>query len=294
MVALPYSQASTLFLNVALAHEMGHFAFQELNVAAQLSPSAISSVQAAVGKPLASLDLVWYKDRVLRWCEEVYCDLFALWLIGPSFSFSFIELFALARIAPQTLPDGTTLSPAASLATFDDSHPAPSFRLGTHVRFLADLGWWDKIKVGSSHYLRLLLDAEGLDRSSFSFVSQNRRGFESEALSGFFQIVPEIIKAVKDIFSTVPTELDSFETQREAIEEYLSYGVVPSRLVSGEDTLLPSAVALVNAAHLFYLEHLDRLIGKIHDAKTDCLECRALWAERVEMWTSKALEDLNF
>jgi hypothetical protein len=49
---------------------------------------------------------------------------------------------------------------------------------------------------------------------------------------------------------------------------------------------------LLNAANLFYLERLDLLIGKIRGGRPDCLECRALWAERVEMWTSKALEDI--
>jgi hypothetical protein len=54
----------------------------------------------------------------------------------------------------------------------------------------------------------------------------------------------------------------------------------------------PKIVALLNAANLFYLERLDLLIDKISGGQAECLQCRALWAERVEMWTSKALEDI--
>jgi hypothetical protein len=94
IVAIPYSQSSSLFLNVALSHEMGHFAFQERDEAAKLSPAVVKAIQASAGSTLPPLDLAWCKGRVLRWCEEVYCDLFALSLVGPAFSFSFIELFA--------------------------------------------------------------------------------------------------------------------------------------------------------------------------------------------------------
>ena len=68
---------------------------------------------------------------------------------------------------------------------------------------------------------------------------------------------------------------------------------MPSRLVSGDNVTIPSIVPLVNSAHLFYLEELDTLINRISGSRNECLECRALWAERVEMWTSKALEDIG-
>jgi hypothetical protein len=136
IVAIPYSQSSSLFLNVALAHEMGHFAFQERDEASKLSPVVVGAIQAAAGRALLPLELAWCKDRVLRWCEEVYCDLFALSLIGPAFSFSFIELFAYSRLAPNLSRGGSTTAPIASVATFVDSHPAAAYRLGEHVRFL--------------------------------------------------------------------------------------------------------------------------------------------------------------
>jgi hypothetical protein len=295
IIALPYSQASAIFLNVALAHEMGHFAFQIRNESVRLSPAVISTVQAKTARTLTSLELVWCKDRVLRWCEEIYCDLFALWLIGPSFSFSYIELFAFSRVTPKFSPGTTALPPVAALATFRDSHPAAAFRLGEHVRFLrsAGLDWWEKIKTSSSHYIRLLAEAEALPENSFTYASQQRDDLKAISLAAFFVVVPLISNSLRSTFGTVPSESKSFEDSRASIIEYLSYGIVPSRLVSGDEVQTPSSVALINSAHLFYLDDLDNLIGRIQGANVDCLECRALWSERVEMWTSKALEDVS-
>jgi hypothetical protein len=297
IIAIPYSQASSLFLNVALAHEMGHFAFQERDEATKLSPTVVKAIQAAASSTLPPLDLAWCKGRVLRWCEEVYCDLFALSLIGPAFSFSFIELFAYSRLAPNLSSGGTTTAPIASVATFVDTHPAAAYRLGAHVRFLqdADIDWWHKVRGSSSHYVSLLIDAAALPLSTYNFDTQYRqyKHLEKLVLSAFFAIANDLSATVKATFDGVPSEADVFESQCPLIQEYLSYGVVPSCLVSGSGAYSPSIVSLVNSAYLFYVDQLDTLIGKIAGAKAECLECRSLWAERVEMWTSKALEDVT-
>jgi hypothetical protein len=298
IVAIPYSQSSSLFLNVALAHEMGHFAFQEHDEASKLGPSAIRAIQSAAGRVLLPIELAWCKDRVLRWCEEVYCDLFALLLIGPAFSFSFIELFAYSRLAPNLTPGGATTAPIASETTFRDTHPAAAYRLGEHVRFLqrADIDWWHKIEGSSSHYVRLLLDASALPvtTTTYKFVTQyNKPGLEKIALDAFFATANDLSATVKATFAGVPSEADVFKDQCPLIQEYLSCGVVPSRLVSDKGVYSPSIVSLVNSAYLFYVNQLDTLISKIAGAKAECLECRSLWAERVEMWTSKALEDVT-
>ena len=274
---------------------MGHFAYQERAEAAKLAPGVITAIQTTAGRSLQPLELAWCKDRVLRWCEEVYCDLFALSLIGPSFSFCFIELFAYSRLAPNLKAGGTTTSPIASVATFVDTHPAPAFRLGEHVRFLkgADVGWWNQIEQTTNHYVRLLIDAEALPLTTFNFVTQFKPGLESIALNAFFATVTHLSSVVKAAFVGVPSEVDTFESQSQLIQEYLSSGVVPSRLVSGKGAYSPSIVSLINSAYVFYIDKLDTLIGQISGAKTDCLQCRSLWAERVEMWTSKALEDVT-
>ena len=200
-------------------------------------------------------------------------------------------------MAPNLIPGGTTTAPIASEATFRDSHPAAAYRLGEHVRFLQDanIGWWHKIGGSSSHYVRLLLDAAALPvtTTTYKFVTQYKPGLEKIALDAFFATANDLSATVKATFTGVPSEADVFESQCPLIQEYLSCGVVPSRLVSDKGVYSPSIVSLVNSAYLFYVDKLDTLIGKIAGAKEECLECRSLWAERVEMWTSKALEDVT-
>ncbi len=90
----------------------------------------------------------------------------------------------------------------------------------------------------------------------------------------------------------MPSGTVSFHDQRAVIEKYLSFGVVPSRLVFPDGNVqLPKTVALLNASSLFYLSVWTFFIEKISGGRPDCLECRTLWATR-EMWTRKALEDI--
>jgi len=77
------------------------------------------------------------------------------------------------------------------------------------------------------------------------------------------------------------------------VRTYLTYGVVPSTLVQGGKESFPDAVALINAAYLFYLENLPQLMKRISKQDKNNLSHRSKWAERVEMWALKALEDLS-
>jgi hypothetical protein len=139
-----------------------------------------------------------------------------------------------------------------------------------------------------------MAEAEGLPKDTFTFQSHFKSALLSEViLETFLLAVGEVSRVVKETFAGVPSETGSFHDQRSVIEKYLSFGVVPSRLVFPNGAVQPpNIVALLNAANLFYLERLDSLIDNIDGGRPDCLECRALWAETVEMWTSKALEDI--
>jgi hypothetical protein len=283
---------------------MGHFAFQERAEADRIRPAIANALRATIaGMTLGSRDPEWCRDRVLGWCEEIYCDLFALWLIGPCFSFSFIEIFALSRLVPSVSPTGDKVPGIAMAASFTDSHPAMAFRIGEQVRFLQrkELGWWDEInekadekdQPATSHYLTVMAEAEGLPKDAFKFQSQSKPALSQVILETFLLAVGEVSNVVKEAFAGVPSEIGLFHDQRSVIEKYLSFGVVPSRLVFLDGTVQsPNVVSLLNAANLFYLERLDNLIDQIDRQRSDCLECRARWTERIEMWTSKALEDI--
>ena len=71
--------------------------------------------------------------------------------------------------------------------------------------------------------------------------------------------------------------------------------MVPSTLVQKRKERFPDAIALINAAYLFYLESLPELMQRIKGQSEDSLSLslRSKWAERVESWTLKALEDIG-
>jgi hypothetical protein len=142
IVAIPYSQSSSLFLNTALAHEMGHFAFDKrcenkgfykLVVAALSNNKTLSAIQS-------QLEIQLCIDTAIRWLTEIYCDLFALYLIGPCFSLAYIELFALLR-AKRAISVGSKPSSVYSLLEFCDTHPATAVRLLIEQNQLVVRAW---------------------------------------------------------------------------------------------------------------------------------------------------------
>jgi hypothetical protein len=73
LIGIPYSQASSLYLNCLIAHEMGHFVFEELALKDGLLPEIGSQL-----KEVSEASLDWSKDRLVSWAEELFCDLFAV------------------------------------------------------------------------------------------------------------------------------------------------------------------------------------------------------------------------
>jgi hypothetical protein len=82
-IQIPYSQADGLFLNTILAHEMGHFIYQEyashdVEVAIDTALGAMEKETGELNEGTAAL----CEELVSNWVQEVFCDLFAICLIG--------------------------------------------------------------------------------------------------------------------------------------------------------------------------------------------------------------------
>lgn len=95
MIGIPYSQSSSLYLNCLIAHEIGHFVFQNLQLRQKLLPHVGQSLKLSLGAKFASAGaeyLDWSRDRLLSWSEELFCDLFAIWLVGPCYALAYVEL----------------------------------------------------------------------------------------------------------------------------------------------------------------------------------------------------------
>jgi hypothetical protein len=280
IVGLPYSQAKAVFLNALLAHEMGHFSFQKRDERKRLSSPLTAVFAKQSVSAFSKQDVARCLGIALGWLEEIYCDLFALRLAGPSFSYAFIELFALTRRKPS--------------AEFSGSHPAMALRLREQTRLLqaSSEPWWPMMLQSPNHYTDLLARTMDLKDSDCSCKNAVVGGVEQVALSCFFEMLGEVAKAINDIFGESDQEVALFSTQRDVIGAYLSFGVVPSRLIIGTEAVNPSGITLLNATYGFYLNHLDSLLIRLSAVDRNCVQCRAYWAERVEMWAGKALEDV--
>jgi hypothetical protein len=92
LIGMPYSQSDGFLLNCLLAHEMGHVAYQEVyspDVATEIE-RVLEALEKEVGV-LDDQDITLSLDTLKYWTEEIFCDLFAICLIGPAYSFALIE-----------------------------------------------------------------------------------------------------------------------------------------------------------------------------------------------------------
>ena len=311
VIQFPYSQAESVFLNCLIAHEMGHFLFDELTdqVYNELLKTIGDSLKAAFRGQYSTTsgdDLRWCRDVLRDWAEEIFCDLFALWMVGPCFSLAYIELLDLAiGLYPSTIPSNAYLM----TPIFTRSHPARLFRLKEHASLLKRLGWWTSVVEFDTHLIELLKLAEKAPEAQFSFVVRDvsKSHLAAPTLEAFFLLTPHIGTVVDNLMAGVDSGLSGYLRFHNLIEDYLSNGVVPSTVVVGNSAMArmrsaaglgppptpsnPDFVAIINTAYKFYLENLATLVDKIEQASSKSCADRNVWLKRLEAWTMKAIED---
>lgn len=275
-IAIPYSQATSIFTNMLICHELGHFAFEELARGAHLSPH----IDLALKKTVKSFDKApeakksWCRRQLTDWAEEIYCDLFALRLIGPAYSFASMELFSLLGL----LDDKGSCE-------FNRSHPADAYRFREHLLELKSQGWWAAVRPLKAEHIQLIEHLGGLPDSKYSF-------FDAPALVKAFLLLRKRIRdLVGQSIVAAGSDLREFRKWNGKIGEYLSYGIVPSTIALNRRFHFPSPVAVMNAAFTFYLQGLGRLIRNTSGHIPERVADRGRLSGRVEMWTMKALED---
>jgi hypothetical protein len=286
LVGIPYSQANSFFMNCLLPHEMGHFAYQEVfevDAATEID-DALERMEADVGR-LDNLDLALCRDTLARWLEEIFCDLFAICLIGPAFSFALIEVTGVMVLARATT-DGET-----DFHLFVQDHPAEVARFAAQLRLLQILGWWDEIKTFDSGAIEVL---ETSIRSSEHLHVQLGlpEGVTEERLLQCYEELCNWLLEYLPKHTPVPQEhIRDFHDQSDAICDYFRAAVVPSSVKVANQQKHPTAVVLINSAFKFYLEHLPELIDNVEGEDKQSVEARSRYAEKIELWTLKAIED---
>lgn len=286
LIEMPYSQGTNLFMNLVICHELGHFAFEELGIEASLSREIDDVLKTLSGyDEMSEPDLSWCRERLKYWSEEIYCDRFAVGLIGPAYSFAYVELF-----------DMIGTSDTGDVVEFYDTHPADACRFKEHEDQLRSCGWWDLLGQNPrTSYVDLISKLAGVPEAEYTYDSEEKTSLADPVLKAFLALKPKIASLVRDTLRDKMRRFRGDADRKEIglVRRYLGYGVVPSTLVSNKEETVPDPVALINGAYLFYLESLSELMKKIAGQSEISLSHRSKWAERVEMWTLKALEDLS-
>ncbi|HVP54782.1 MAG TPA: hypothetical protein VMU45_07285 [Candidatus Eisenbacteria bacterium] len=298
MIGIPYSQSSSLYLNFLIAHEMGHFVFEKLQLKDRLLPhieTALKTVMKKGFEAASDEDLQLSKDRLSAWAEEMFCDLFAVWLIGPCYCFAYIELFGLTTILDDAQPSGFSVTAGAGSTIFTPSHPADLLRLKQQVLLLQKLRWWPAIESIKSHYVSVLSSSQNVQRESFGY-RDNDAPLAEEAISGFMILSPHILNAVTDIMKDangkkLDSRLNSYRKFNDEIGKYLVRAVVPSTVFLDGQHWYPDEITLLNASTRLYLESLENLMEGVEEQNPHLPSHRSNWTKRLEALTTKAIED---
>lgn len=287
LIGMPYSQSDGFLLNCLLAHEMGHVAYQEVyspDVTTEIERS-LEALENEVGV-LDDQDITLSLDTLKYWTEEIFCDLFAICLIGPAYSFALIELTGATLLAdsPDTIVD--------MFHSFMEYHPAEIARFYFHVMLHKKLGWWPEMEKISSPYVDVLKVSQTKSANVRIETTTIPESIGDERfLKCFWQISAWLVKFVPKQVSFASDPIKYYREQSDAICESFRQAVVPSTVVIDGRRMHPDPIVLINAAFRFYLEGIPKLIDNTEQGDRASVESRSSSAERLEMWALKAIED---
>jgi hypothetical protein len=238
------------------------------------------------------------KDILIKqmelWAEEIFCDLFGIMLIGPCYTYAFIEAYDLSVVLDSS---GAILDEMVPhLLQFYDTYPSFIFRLQQQSVLLRGLPWWDRIDQNPSRSSSLLKAMQGIPMETH--VEGNRaQGANIRVLEA---ILPDIRQAIGIAFDRVDDGFAEFYQLNPTVQNYLANGVVPSTLNvrtgkgPEEVTTMPvSPLVLLNSGMEFYLTHIDKLMRSIPEEDEKLFDRRLHWIRRIEEWIAKAIEDMS-
>lgn len=299
LIGIPNSQGDALFLNCLLAHEIGEYAYARRGIQSTLAPNADTALQNQLGSTFTSRPVTVrsrIRQTILQWAKEIFCDTFAIRLVGPCYSFAYVELFDLTNLLTKegTLIVGEDSKPQIESYRAYPSHP---LRLKLQSELLRREGWWDVIKDMDSRQTALIGGLLQLDLQAFVDAEEAAGGDRAPFFKALLDVLPNVTAEVGRVTDGIDPRLHEYGYLRAPIAEYLGNGIVPSTLnvIDASNHLHqahPTAITLLNAAYRFYLEGVEGLMSKIAGQSPASVLQRAAWMRRTEQWTAKALEDV--
>jgi hypothetical protein len=291
-IEIPYSQGPSFFNNLAIYHEIGHFVYEELSNRAP-SGKLYENLVSVQDRCLNRLFNVRKDDtsrveskrqalavaaRVLEnWTQEIFCDLFALRLLGPAFSFMLIEMMGMLGLSQ------------AECEKFDPDHPALAYRFSEHKNQLQDDFWWTRIAGLRAEQKRRLEELAAMPRRHYKFFVDGKNRGPEKLMNAFIDdVVPAIRKLARHVTRRAVPVVRRFDRAQAHIQSCLRAGIVP--LTDTRDRRDP--VSIINAAFWFYLTSIPEVIKEFESPKDEnSVAVHSKWKERVEMWAMKAIED---
>ncbi len=294
LIGIPSSQSSALFLNCLIAHEMGHYVAAKKRFLAHILGEAEESLKLTMkenypeGKESFQLPF-----KLAKWSEELFCDLFAVQLVGPCYAFAYIELYDQLQLLKF---DGTLHRERLKTGLdFYQGYPSHPFRVQRQALMLRDSGWWPHVRKMKTRHAALLEQLIDVSDDDHKDANADKR----QLVEAFLAIVEEVVRFLGKVTGSLDDHVHEFGALNPTILEYLENGIVPStlnvRIIDDkvETGVRPSFVALANSGVSFYLERIPALMGRIEGAKVDSTEDRVFWMRKVEGWVAKALEDVR-
>jgi hypothetical protein len=239
--------------------------------------------QGASDKFLEALSQI--RGLLNLWVEEIFCDLFAISLIGPAFPFAFAEMTSAQLIIDEHR------TKVKQFYEFGLSHPADVARFYLHKRHLQELGWWDHIKGWKTNSVVLLEHCSQVFNETTLSNKITSDVDKLLKLQCFWDACDWLLRFVKRKVPTSSKEIKQLVDHYDVISDYLARAIIPSTIITKFGPVHPAPIVLINAAFRFVLEDFDKLLEKIDKASLDSVKDRSWYTERLELWVLKALED---
>jgi hypothetical protein len=301
LIGIPNSQGNSVFMNCLLAHEIGEYVYAKRRIQPLLAMNVTVALQEVLGSAFTAKGQTVQSRMVkpvLQWAKELFCDLVAVRLSGPCYSFAYVELFDLPNLLNKS---------GMKLVTDDDArpqlrsyrmYPSHPFRVKVQSELLREEGWWDFIKDIDSRTVAVLRAL--LEESNDKFIEAEKNDGETGSAPFFeslLKVLPDVKKEVGQATDGIDPRLHEYSQLWKPISKYLKNGIVPSTLVletspGDYQEVHPTPITLLNSAYRFYLEGIEGLMFGIKDQEKSSAKQRAYWMKRIENWTAEALEDV--
>lgn len=275
-LGLPYSQSKSLFMNCMLYHEAGHFIAEEINVFPEEDLNELANKLESDFAQYAN----WAGRTVQIWMEELFADIVAVKLIGPAYTYAYMELLRLVHNLSEN-----------DLRTFSIDHPADALRFREQLKILKSDGW--ESHVEPKHWQELEKIAAIKQRAYLPPDDEDPAMKKKWRKLIRFLCRQNIIKKVHDLADQHLADRENpcryFVGSSASIRECLRHGIVPSW--SGVKHTMPHPTAIINGAIFFLLSEMDTLYKIVPSINKNNAEERARLENCLEMWCIKGIED---